>query len=257
MFMDIQKYIEGFAGEKGRAQAVLGRLVLSMKTGQTAFTDFLNPEEQRMLKQACASENMEIKLYGGKGDFERAVGAISPEPYEGEFPIQVLKASGNFKFEKLDHRDYLGAILSLGVKREAVGDINVFEDGAEIWVLKDISSHICMCLDKVKHTGIKLQPIDDKDARARIQKYKDYLINAASMRLDAISSAMTGLSRGKISDMIKKGEVKLNYKEEYNPSVKTASGDIISIKGYGRYIVGQVLGNTRSGRFNIEIKKYI
>lgn len=255
--MDVQRYIECFTGEKGRAEAIIGKLMLSIKTGQTVFTDFLNPEEQRLLKQACASENMEMKLYGGKGEFERAVASISLEPYEGEFPIQVLRASGNFKFEKLDHRDYLGAILSQGVKREAVGDINVFEDGAEIWVLKDISRHICMCLDKVKHTGIKLQLIEDKDAHERIQNYKEYSVNAASMRLDAIAAAMTGLSRGKILEMIKKGEVKLNHGEEYNPSSKTASGDIISIKGYGRYILSQVLGNTKSGRLNIEIKKYI
>lgn len=255
--MDVQRYIEGFTGEKGRAEAIIGRLILSMKTGKTVFTDFLNPEEQRLLKHACASENMEMKLYGGKGEFERAVASISTEPYEGEFPIQVLRASGNFKFESIDHRDYLGAILSQGVKREAVGDINVFEDGAEIWALKDISRHICMCLDKIKHTGIKLQPIEENDARERIQNYKEYSVNAASMRLDAIASAMTGLSRGRILEMIKKGEVKLNYAEEYNPSSKTASGDIISIKGYGRYILSQVLGNTRSGRLNIEIKKYI
>jgi len=255
--MDVQKYIEGFTGEKRRAEAIIGKLMLSIKTGQTVFTDFLNPEEQRLLKKACASENMQMKLYGGKGEFERAVASISPESYEGEFPIQVLKATGNFKFEKLDHRDYLGAILSQGVKREAIGDINVFDDGAEIWVLKDISSHICMCIDKIKHTGIKLQPIEDKDVRERIQNYKVYTVNAASMRLDAIASAMTGLSRGKILEMIKKGEVKLNYAEEYDPSSKTASGDIISIKGYGRYILSQVLGNTRSGRLNIEIKKYI
>lgn len=255
--MDIQRCIEGFTGDKGRAEAIIGRLLLSIKTGQTVFTDFLNPEEQRLLKEACTSENMVMKLYGGKGDFERAVGAIDSHIYEGDFPIQPIRATGCFKFEKLDHRDYLGAILSQGVKREAVGDINVFDDGAEIWVLKDISSHICMCLDKIKHTGIKLQPIEQQDARERIQNYKEYTINAASMRLDAIASAMTGMSRGKILEMIKKGEVRMNYGEEYNPSSKTAPGDIISIKGYGRYIISQVLGNTKSGRLNIQIKKYI
>jgi RNA-binding protein YlmH len=255
--MDIQRFIEGFAGEKGRAEAIIGKVMLSMKTGQTVFTDFLNPEEQRLLKQACTSESMQIKLYGGKGDFERAVGAIDSQPYEGEFPIQPLKVTGCFKFEKLDHRDYLGAILSQGVKREAVGDINVFDDGAEIWVLKDIGSHICMGLDKIKHTGIMLQPIEQQEARERIQNYKEYSINSASMRLDAIASAITGVSRGKILEMVKRGEVKLNYTEESNPSCKTASGDVFSIKGYGRYLLSEVLGNTKSGRLNIKVKKYI
>ncbi len=255
--MDIQRYIESFTGEKGRAEAIIGKLVLSIKTGKTAFTDFLNPEEQRLLMQACSWENMQLKLYGGRGSFERAVGAISPQPYEGEFPVQVIRASGSFKFEKLDHRDYLGAILSQGVRREAVGDINVFEDGAEIWVLKDISSHICLCIDKIKHTGIKLQPIDNQEAHERIQSFKENIINAASMRLDAVTSAITGLSRSKISDMIKKGEIKLNYAEEINPSCKTASQDVLSIKGYGRYLLGETLGNTRSGRINIKVNKYI
>ena len=255
--MDVQRFIESFTGEKGRAEAILGRLVLTIKTGKTAFTDFLNPEEQRMLGRACSSEGLQLKLFGGRGNFERAVGDISTEPYEGEFPVQVLRATGCFKFEKLDHRDYLGAILSQGVRREAVGDINVFDDGAEIWVLKDIGNHICMGLDKIKHTGIKLQPIDQQEARERIQQFKEYSINAASMRLDAIASGVTGVSRGKISEMIKKGEVKLNYSEEFDPSCKTDSQDVLSIKGYGRYLVGEILGNTRSGRLNIIVKKYI
>jgi RNA-binding protein YlmH len=169
----------------------------------------------------------------------------------------VIRITGNFKFEKLSHRDYLGSILSMGIRREKVGDINVFEDGAEIWISNEISDFICFNLSKIKHTGIKTSIIKMEDSRERIQEYKSIKINIASFRLDSIIASLTGFSRSQAVSYIKSGSIKLNFSEIKEADKKVENGDVISIKGFGRYKITGDGKTTKSGRINIEVKKYI
>jgi RNA-binding protein YlmH len=184
--MDYNNYVENYSGDKGRLINLIDKVRFSKKVWKTCFTDFLTPEEQNLLKTIGIKESMKLKLFGGNDEAERAVAAIYSDEFEGVFPIGVLKISGNFKFEKLNHRDYLGAILSLGIKREKLGDINIFDDGAEIFVHNDISSFVELNLNKIKNTGIKITIIDITNARTKLQEFSDLKINIASLRLDSI-----------------------------------------------------------------------
>jgi RNA-binding protein YlmH len=244
-------------GDKEKMVYLLNKILQTKKSSCSAFTDFLNPDEQMLVSRLCIENGMKVVFYGGKGEFERAIGVISDDTYEEDIPVDVIKITGNFKFEKLNHRDYLGTILSLGIKREKVGDINLYEDGAEIWVIRDISSFICQNLSKIKHTGIKASIISMEDSRERIQDFKPIKINIASFRLDSIIAALTGFSRNQAAEYIKSGNIKLNFSEIKEADEKIETGDLISIKGFGRYKITGDGSTTRSGRINIEVKKYI
>lgn len=254
---DLEKYIEHYPGEKEHLVQLIDKINRVKKTWEDAVTDFLTPDEQYMLKKICDDTGVNVYFFGGKGDYERAVAVMCCGEHDIEFPIDIIKITGNFKFEKLDHRDYLGAILSLGIKREKVGDINVYEDGAEIYIQKDISDYICFNLNKIKHTGIKVEKINFDKTREKIQRYKETLINIASLRLDCVVSAAAGFSRSEASSLIKNGDVKLNFIVLTDSSCKVKEEDLLSIKGYGRFLIGNIKGTTKKDRIVLSIKKFL
>lgn len=255
--MDNTKYYENYPEYKEKISMFMDKIIRAKRTWEESFTDFLNPDEQIFLKRICLDEDVYFGLMGGKGYFERAVSVISLEQYNGSFPIDIVRIMGNFKFEKLNHRDYLGALLSLGIRREKIGDINVFDDGAEVWLSNEISDYICYNLTKIKHTGIKCEKILYNEAREKIQNFKDMKANVPSMRLDCIISSLAKLSRSEAASIIKGGQVKVNYNVEDEFSRKINEGDLISIKGYGRYQIDSIINITKSQRLNILVKKFI
>lgn len=255
--MDYNKYFDIFDIEKNRLIYLLDRVKLSEKTRSTQFTDFLTPEEALSLFAICNENRLKCELCGGSEDCERVIGAISMMDIMLEYPIEVLKITGNFKFEKLNHRDYLGAVLSLGIKREKIGDINVFEDGAEIFLHKDIASYIALNLNKIKHTGIKTELIGLSEARVKIQSFKEMKIIVTSMRLDSVIAALLNLSRAKAAELVKSGVVKVNHAAHEDVDFKVKEEDLFSIKGFGRFKISELSGKTKSDRQTLIVKKYI
>lgn len=248
-----------YLGDKTKLTYLIDKVRTAKKTWGTVFTDFLTPEDESLLRNICFQESMEVKFLGGKGNCERVMAAIFTDEINEEFPIDVIKIIGNSKFENLDHRDYLGSILALGIKREKLGDINVYDEEAEaeIYVHRDMSSYICQNLTKIKHSGIKISIIDMASAREKIQKFSDMKINIASLRFDAVVSAIINLSRTNAVELIKSGNVKLNYSVKYELDSKIKIDDLISIKGFGRFKVEDILGITRSDRIVLLVKKYL
>lgn len=253
----MEKYSYYFTDDEQLCIELLDKVKRAKKSFKYVQTDFIAPDAQEFLKKVCSEEELYVTFFGGIGDFERAVGIIGAEEYEGSSPIDVIKVSGNFKFENLTHRDFLGAILSLGIKREKVGDINLYEDGAELYLHAEISDYVCFNLTKIKHTGVKTEKINYYDARKRIQQFSERKINVASMRLDCIVSSAANISREKASSLIRNGNVKINYCLCDDSSKKLNEGDLISIRGYGRFYIDKTLGITKKDRISLSIKKYI
>lgn len=255
--MNNQSYFQAFPEQKEKVIYLLDKVRIAEKTYNDVFIDFLTPEEQMILKNICSNEGIHASFFGGCGSFERAAAIIGMNEYDGEFPVDIIKISGNFKFEKLTHRDYLGSILSLGIKREKVGDINVYEDGAEVYLSRDISSYIINNMVKIKHSGVKVKRIQLNEAREKILKFKDIRANIASFRVDSVVAAAYGISRSEAAALVKSGSVKLNFVETDEPSKKVKTTDIFSVKGYGRFEIVDNPGLTKKDRLNVILRKYI
>jgi RNA-binding protein YlmH len=250
-------FLDSFSGDKQRLIYLMDKIKVADKTWDEVYTDFLTPEEQIILKKLCSSEGMNVSFQGGKGNFERAVAVLWKYENDFLFPVEVLKFKGNFKFEKVTHRDYLGALLSLGIKREKIGDINVYDDGAEVWLHRDISDYVCLSIGKIKNTGIKVEKISYDESREKIQMFKQLSINVASMRLDAVISSLLNVSRTIASNLISSGGIKVNYVNVDESSKKLNEGDMLSIKGHGRYILESIVRTTRSDRMVLSIKQFV
>lgn len=225
------------------------------------FTDFLDPAQvNKAVKIIEQYSGIGFIVTSGVPDCERNIIAVYPDYMEGdniELPIEGLSISGKTKFESITHRDILGALMSLGIKREKIGDIILNNDMFYTVVYSDISYYISINLTKIKHTPVVVEHIDFSDIAAHEKKFKVINANVASLRLDAICSVGYGESRNSIVDEIKCGNVKVNWEEEKNTSYIINPNDVISIKGKGRIILDAVNGETKKGRINITIKKII
>ena len=145
------------------------------------------------------------------------------------------------------HRDYLGAILGLGVRREWVGDILVQDHGAYVFCLPSVAPAL-LELEQVGRTGVKAAAVELAAVPVPERKVRPVTFTVQSARLDAVVSVMFRLSRTSAAAQIRAGAVHLNYAECLRPDAPVAPGDVLSLRGAGKGSVTEVGGMSRKGR---------
>jgi len=159
---------------------------------------------------------------------------------------------------KYTHRDYLGAVIKLGVKREKVGDIIVDNNGADIIVDKDISKFLLEnlgILTRFSKSEITVQNIEDLRP-VEIRKEEIDII-VSSLRLDNVISELARCSRNKALDIINTERVFVNFDCETKKTKQIKPGDMVTVRGKGRFFVKETVGQTRSGRTIIKVEKFV
>ncbi len=233
-------------------------LYLSQKNYQIKTVGFLNPHERSVvIKNIYGGRDIKTSFEGGYPDAERTLFVAMPEFLELDLNeiISVIKIFGR-DLKGLTHRDYLGSLMGLGIKRENIGDILVCDDGAFIFVKCEIADYIIANLEKIGRRGIKTEICSLECADIPAPKTTEISATVSSMRLDAVLSAGTGLARGRAQDIIKEGLVSLNFEIIDSISAEVKKGDLISVRGFGRMRVSEIGGLTRKGRTFIKILKY-
>lgn len=219
------------------------------------FSDFLNMEEKSLLE--LLKLNTPYCFFGGYDTAERCVAAFGYGCEDADFPIVIIKAQPvSPKFaDKLTHRDFLGSLMGLGIKREVVGDIVIADNIGYIFCLNSIADYIAQSLDKVKHTVVKCSIIETLPETAQSVPEEKQLI-AASERLDVIIAAVYGFSRSEVKEYFTNRKIFINSALCENFSRIPKAGDIISVRGKGRFIYNGVLGNTKKNRLIISVGTY-
>lgn len=219
-----------------------------------SFTNFLNEREISVCLNSLKTFGMtEFSFFGGYNNSQRKILGFGAA--EVDFPISVIE----FKYrkqDKLNHRQFLGTILSTGLKREMIGDIICKEGVTYVFVISQNADYIMSQINRVARVGVKTKIIKlDDFSYTPEYKYTDYTV--ASLRLDAVVSAITGISREKTRTLILSKNVLVNHLEIDNLSAKLNISDVISIRKYGRYVLDEINGLTKKGRQKIKIKQYI
>lgn len=245
----ISLYIEVFMDEK-RFNELYNR---AYSRGYTCCTDFLNMEEQSILEKS----KLPCLKYGGYPSAERIVALFGESIAQGDIPVSLLEiAPASQKFaDRLGHRDFLGGLMHLGIKRETLGDIIVFENTGYLFCLKTVKDYIIDNLSKVKHTTVSVKEVDSLPQNA-VAKPESTEIITASLRLDAIISAVYRLSRSESSKLFAQEKVFVNSIAAANTSYQVKENDIISVRGFGRIQFISKLRTTKKDRIVIEILKY-
>ncbi|SDT39278.1 RNA-binding protein YlmH, contains S4-like domain [Paenibacillaceae bacterium GAS479] len=225
-------------------------------------TDFLDPRQQSILQSLANREpSITIRLDGGYEGAERRRALIAPEYryLEAEdmsiVVLEVEAPSGGHP--DLDHGDYLGSVLGLGIKRDRIGDIHVGEEGAQLLVAAEIAEFLNIHLRQVHRLNVMTAIRPLSELRPVTATMEEMAFTVASMRLDGIASDVYRISRAKIVDPIRAGRCRVNWKAEEDPSKQLREGDVVSIKGLGRFKLLEVDGVTKKGRIRVRAGKFV
>ena len=219
------------------------------------FSDFLNMEEESLL--SSLHFNIDYRLFGGYDGAERCVAAFGYDCEEAEFPITIIKAEPvSPKFaDKLSHRDFLGSLMGLGIKREVLGDIVIAYNIGYIFCLNSIAEYIVQELSKVRHTIVKCS-VAEALPESAVKKPEEEQMVVASERLDVIVSAVYNFSRSAVKELFIARKIYVNSRLCENFSYTPKENDIISVRGKGRFVYNGVLGTTKKSRNIISVGVY-
>lgn len=231
-------------------------LIWENECGSGSFLGFLNEREAAAASAYLNNRGVDYRLYGGYKNASRVYISFSPDTPDCDFPISALRVSSKGS-RTLSHRDFLGALMGLGVKRECVGDIVMISDTeAVIFVRSELAEFIIRELDKVGRDSVEARTFtSDRDELC--SKTETLRLIVTSMRIDNVVSACAGCSRSDASELISSDMVFVNYLNADKPSRLVSEGDVLSIRGHGKFIIGDLAGKTKKDRLVINVLHYI
>lgn len=248
---------------------ILDKINLAKTRNQIVYTDFLNMH-QKVISQEILNLQKEknYKFFTPCEEAEKPVLIIYPDKYSevienNKYNYSNIAEVVRIKLpkenkEKYVHKDYLSGIMKLGIKREKVGDIFVFDDGADIIVNKEISKYLLESLNQLtRFSKAKIEKIDIAEIRKPEIKKEIIDIRVSSLRLDNIISELAHFSRTKANEIILEQRVFINYINENNNSKLVKENDIVVIRGKGKFNILKIDGQTKKGKIILVVEHYI
>jgi len=246
---------------------VLDKIEFCESREKLEYTDFLDMYQVALVENFLRRINFKnYQFFGGYEDSERKILIVYPDKYNDSMieknyskMLKILRIElPEEEFGKYSHRNYLGGIVKLGLKREKVGDILVSNQGADIVVVSDFAEVLkkeLPSLTRFENSKIEIKEISDIIKKE--VKIEEVSIIVPSLRLDNIVSDLVKTSRSKAKQIIEQERVFVNGQNETKMAKQVKIGNIITIRGKGRFIVKEQTGTTRSGRAVLKIEKYV
>lgn len=224
------------------------------------YSNFLDTAQQSELLSVRKELAAPFFLEGGHERCERRIAVFGSEElcgYEAAPPIVCveIKPKNDAFAQELNHRDYLGSLMGLGIRREALGDIFVQDKGAYLFCLDSIEPFITQNLTQVSRTQV-VCGITENPPLPEL-RFEQRRINAASQRLDAVLGAVWHLSRGSAAELIKSGRVAVDSKICENVSYMLKPEETVSARGFGKFIFRGIDAETRKGRFFMTVDVFV
>lgn len=245
--------------DEKRLIARLYGLTVRAAQGSGGHSDFLDLRHQELARAVAVNgENIEWQLNGGYDEAERKrLVVYSPWETEVDAGIAYIRISHKeFPGQSIGHPDYLGAVLNLGLKREKLGDIVMQNNIAFLLADAGIADFICQQLTRVKHSTVSAKIISPHNFVYQPPELTTLQLNISSLRLDAAVAAVFNLSRSQVDAYIEGGETRINQLEVGKSSTAIKAGDLISVRGLGRFRLEEIGGLSRKGRQHVTISKW-
>ena len=225
-----------------------------------AATNFLSKREQMLVCEVL--RGAPIRFFGGLSTAEREIGCYLPDYLDEDWltgedgPVAAVRAAF-FERDSLSHRDFLGALMGCGIKRETVGDIYVAEGRCDFLVTREVLPYLLQNFLSAGRTKLHVERIVIPDVSVLEQKVRQIRDTVPSLRLDGIVSSGFSISRGKAAEYISAGKCELNYAPCVKGDKQTTEGDVITVRGLGKIRLDAVGGNTKKGRICVEITRFL
>lgn len=251
-----------------RAEELLDR---SRRQMVITYTDFLTPQEQMRLSRHLSGSADEWAFFGGYDGAERRrmfflpaylaeleetdrAACLQESFAECLIPLEI-RGSG---YRELSHRDFLGAVLHLGVERDRIGDICVLSPHrATLFCDRVMADFFTENLSRVANDAVKLSIVTlsaDFDGGRRFERISD---TVASPRADAVVAALANLAREKAQALFREGRVEIDYEPEARTDRTVDAGTVIVIRGCGKFIIRSLSDKTRKGRYRLLADRYV
>lgn len=223
------------------------------------LTDFLNPREQEIVEQLVNyAGDVNAAFFGGIERAERKRGLIYPDyfkPEANDFGLRYFQLDYPVKFFEIGHRQLLGALMGLGIKREKIGDLIIHGQAVQFVVASEIAEYVKLHLTSVDKAKVSIQEIEEHELFEPEEDWKLFSGTVSSMRLDAVLAEIFKLSRAKAVSYIQKGYAKINWKMIEQPAYECSVSDTISLRGYGRAKLLAIEGKSKKGKWRIHYGK--
>ena len=246
---------------------MLDKIKLTQTKNSIEHIDFLDLYQQNLLQKIIYQEKIQnIFFYGGIENAERKLLIVYPEKLSNlikenrlNFPIKCMRINlPKEMYGKYHHNNYLGGLIKLGIKREKIGDILVFEDGADILFLEDIEKFLVTNISFLtRFNKSNIEIISIKEIRKKEIKKKELNLSISSLRMDVLIAEVLNTSRKNAEELLKEGRIFLNYENIQKGTKQIKEGDILTIRGKGKYEIGMLEGTTKNGRIKIKVHQFI
>lgn len=216
--------------------------------------DFYPPNIWRWFEKNFENSSCKIESNGIFDGAERRMISFN-NSYGTSFPMKLLKLESTSKFNQLAHKDFLGGILATGIKRNKIGDLLVKDNVCYVPVHEDIEKFLVLNINKIGNCSCNIKVLEEYDLLPQIT-FKEEVILVSSLRIDNIVSKLANVSRTKAQVMVDQGSVMLDYVGIRDKSYELKENERVTIKSVGKFIIGTIVGFSKSGKLKINIKKY-
>lgn len=248
---------EHYRGDEEFVKRMLDRIERMQRSYRVIYTPFLTSAQQHICHQLLGKQ----VLYMMDGGYEQAeYKCLAIYPDEGMkdavcMPIACLKASFSERYSSLQHRDVLGALMNLGIRREQFGDILVQTGTIYVFVHEDIRTYVMQNCRRIGRSSVCFEEFSGTITHEPSLLYRQVFVS--SLRLDALVSAITSLSRAKAQNMIRLKQVKVDQVLLEDCDYLCNNNSILSIRGYGRFQISLKDRKTKKGNIVVEIGTYV
>ncbi len=231
------------------------------RKNQYTFTAFLTEAElAEFLEMRYEIPPCGYTIWGGHNDADRTMIRFGSEDvfgYTQDFPIVCVKIEPlQQKFaDALTHRDFLGAIMHLGLKRSEIGDIMTSESTAYVFCTETIGAYLCRELERIKHTSVRAA-LTDTIPEQFSQATESGEVQVASERADGVISKIYRISRSDCLQLFHAGKIFINGRCTENSGSHLKVGDKISVRGYGKFRFMGIKGQTRKGNLIVQYERF-
>ena len=234
----------------------------SDRNGHYTFTGFLSQGEQDLFYRTLPElAGISYTLFGGMEGCERQMirfGDSGQLGYEETFPIVCMGIAPKMqKFaDTLSHRDYLGALMHLGIDRSTLGDIQVREKRAYLFCHEKVQAYIGQNLDQIRHTSVSCSVQSELPQAMKPVLAKETLV-VSSLRTDAVVAKLYHLTRSRSIALFREKKIYVNGRSLENNAGMLKEGDVVSVRGFGKFVYVSALGETRKGRLSVLVERYV
>lgn len=262
MAMEREKIIRYYraSGDAELAAKLLDAAEAALRYRKYKVSEFLDPYGYTIAETIAAHfARLQLDANGGYLAAERVKISFADEDYLGDidYGIGAIRIEFDPRYYQLSHRDVLGALIGLGLKRETIGDIIMLPNGCQVIIDASMIPFVLRNLTTVGRAPAATSLLPIEDLVAREERMKEIQTTVASMRLDVIAAAGFGVSRSKMAADIALDKLKVNWQEAKSSSQAVKQGDIISMRGRGRVEISEIIGQTKKGRISLILRRFL